>query len=127
MRNAQMINTYSTVLAAMGNARRLTILALVAGDEMSVGELADKVGISQSALSQHLARLRAVGLVSSRRDGQTIFYRSSGTQLQPMLADLSRLLGAAVPRIDWTSVVCAETSADDQTAPGTKILLQESA
>lgn len=95
MGNAKMIQTYAAVLAAMGNPRRLAVLALIAGEEVSVRDLADKVGLSQSALSQHLARLRAVGLVSTRREGQTIFYRSSGTPLAPMLSDLSRLLGTA--------------------------------
>jgi DNA-binding transcriptional ArsR family regulator len=102
MGDAQMIQKYSRVLAAMGNPRRLAILSRLARDEVSVGELANQIGISQSALSQHLAKLRAVGLVSTRRDGQTIFYRSCQAPLLPMLSDLSNRLGAS-PLVDLAS------------------------
>ena len=64
------------VLKLLANERRLLILCqLVMSREMSVGPLADAVGLSQSALSQHLARMREEGLVAARRDAQTIFYR----------------------------------------------------
>ena len=63
---------YLTVLA---NAKRIEIVCLLEGREFSVGALAERVHLSQSALSQHLAKLRAQGLVATRRDGQTIYYR----------------------------------------------------
>lgn len=64
------------VLKLLANERRLLILCqLVMKREMSVGPLADAVGLSQSALSQHLARMREEGLVTTRRDSQTVFYR----------------------------------------------------
>jgi len=64
------------VLKLLANERRLLILCrLVIDGEMSVGPLADAVGLSPSALSQHLARMRGEGLLATRRDGQTIFYR----------------------------------------------------
>jgi DNA-binding transcriptional ArsR family regulator len=62
------------LLKAMGNERRLLILCLLASGEKSVGDLEVAVNLSQSALSQHLARLRRDGLVSTRRQAQTIFY-----------------------------------------------------
>ncbi|MCP5410614.1 MAG: winged helix-turn-helix transcriptional regulator [Alphaproteobacteria bacterium] len=63
-------------LLLLANDRRLMILCeLKQAGEMPVGALADAVGLSQSALSQHLARLRADGLVETRREGQTIHYR----------------------------------------------------
>lgn len=63
------------MLKALSNERRLMILCQLNDGERSVGALQPLVGLSQSALSQHLALLREEGLVSARRDGQTIFYR----------------------------------------------------
>lgn len=62
-------------LEMMANARRLMILCKLADGERSVGELVPIAGLQQAALSQHLARLRATGLVSTRRASQTIYYR----------------------------------------------------
>jgi DNA-binding transcriptional ArsR family regulator len=94
MGDAQVIEMYSRVLSAMGNPRRLAILGLLADEEVSVRELANQVGISQSALSQHLAKLRAAGLVSTRREGQMIFYSSCRASLVPLLSNLSVWLGS---------------------------------
>lgn len=63
------------LLRLLGNEKRLMILCQLADDELSVGQIQDRVGLSQSALSQHLALLREQGLVATRRDGQTIHYR----------------------------------------------------
>ncbi len=65
----------SQLLKALANAQRLRILCLLAGGELSVGEINELLDLSQSALSQHLARLRDDGLVATRREGQTIHYR----------------------------------------------------
>ena len=64
----------SVLLKAMSNEHRLVILCQLVGEERSVGELVRLVGLSQSALSQHLARLRRDNLVRTRRDAQTIYY-----------------------------------------------------
>jgi ArsR family transcriptional regulator, virulence genes transcriptional regulator len=64
----------SKILKSMSNQRRLEILAHLSRQEMSVGELERKIQISQSALSQHLGRLRRDEIVTTRRDAQTIFY-----------------------------------------------------
>jgi ArsR family transcriptional regulator, virulence genes transcriptional regulator len=64
----------SRFLKAMSNKHRLLILCNLVNSERSVGELEKIVGLSQSALSQHLARLRKEEVVKTRRDAQTIFY-----------------------------------------------------
>jgi ArsR family transcriptional regulator, virulence genes transcriptional regulator len=64
----------SALLKAMANESRLMILCQLADGEMSVGDLQDIVGLSQSALSQHLAVLRDKGIVATRREAQTIYY-----------------------------------------------------
>lgn len=64
----------AALLGGLANARRLHILCLLMEGEHSVGALADKVDLSQSALSQHLAKLRGLNIVNTRRQGQTIYY-----------------------------------------------------
>ena len=65
------------LLKALANANRLMILCTLAEGEHSVGELNDRIDLSQSALSQHLAILRDQGLVKTRRESQTIYYSLS--------------------------------------------------
>lgn len=80
------------LLSTLANARRLLILCtLVETGEATVGRLADEVGLSQSALSQHLARMRDEGLVAFRRDAQSVWYRISDPRVQELLATLHRL------------------------------------
>jgi ArsR family transcriptional regulator, virulence genes transcriptional regulator len=62
------------LLKALANDKRLMILCLLVDGELSVGEINARVDLSQSALSQHLALLRADGLVRTRREAQTIHY-----------------------------------------------------
>lgn len=62
------------LLKALANERRLLILCNLMEGEVSVGELAQRLDLSQSALSQHLAVLREDGLVQTRRESQTIYY-----------------------------------------------------
>ena len=62
------------LMNALGNESRLMILCMLSEQERSVGELNDVVPLSQSALSQQLARLRQQGLVKTRRESQTIYY-----------------------------------------------------
>ncbi len=70
----QNVRDASTMLKAMGNPHRLIILCRLSEGPCSVSELEPVVGLSQSALSQHLARLRRDNLVSTRREAQTIYY-----------------------------------------------------
>ena len=62
------------LMSALGNESRLMILCMLAEGEHSVGTLNEAIQLSQSALSQQLARLRRQGLVETRRESQTIFY-----------------------------------------------------
>lgn len=55
---------------------------------MSVGALAEAVGLGQSALSQHLARLRDLGIVATRRESQTIYYRLASDEVRRLIAVL---------------------------------------
>ncbi|MET4635719.1 ArsR/SmtB family transcription factor [Kaistia defluvii] len=80
------------LLRALGNERRLMVLCkLVEHGEMTVGALAETVGLSQSALSQHLAKMRESGIVTSRRDSQTIWYRLDDPRIGELIAVLHRL------------------------------------
>lgn len=81
----------SGLLRAMGNPHRLMILSQLIKAERSVGELERVVGLSQSALSQHLARLRRDRLVKTRRSAQTIFYSLAGNEAEMVLSTLYQL------------------------------------
>lgn len=62
------------LLKALANEQRLRVLCLLAEGEQSVGQINERVDLSQSALSQHLAKLREEGLVLTRREAQSVFY-----------------------------------------------------
>jgi len=79
------------VLRALSNRTRLLVLCHLGRGEKSVGELNDLAGLSQSALSQHLAKLRAEGLVATRRDAQTIFYRIADSRVIELVAALHEI------------------------------------
>ena len=82
----------AALLRALANRHRLLILCkLVESNEASVNSLADAVGLSQSALSQHLARMREEGLVTYRRESQTLWYRIADARAETLLATLYRL------------------------------------
>jgi DNA-binding transcriptional ArsR family regulator len=83
------------LLAAMANPRRLMVLCKLVDGEKSVTALAESVGIGQSALSQHLAKLRDKGLVTTRRDAQTIYYGLSSDEVKGVLSTLYGLYCAA--------------------------------
>ncbi|MCE0493236.1 ArsR/SmtB family transcription factor [Vibrio salinus] len=73
------------LLKAMANERRLQILCLLLGTELSVGALSSKLSLSQSALSQHLAWLRRDGLVQTRKEAQTVFYSLKSEEVKRMI------------------------------------------
>ena len=80
------------LLKLLANENRLLILCrLVAEREMPVGEIAAAVGLSQSALSQHLAKMREEGLVATRREAQTIHYRIADPDTRRILAVLKSI------------------------------------
>jgi ArsR family transcriptional regulator, virulence genes transcriptional regulator len=80
------------VLRALSNERRLQILCvLMDAGEATVGTLVAHVGISQSALSQHLAKMRDEGILAFRRDGQTLHYRVADPRIGELMGELYRL------------------------------------
>jgi len=85
------VHDASTMLKAMGNPHRLIILCRLSEGPCSVGELEPVVGLSQSALSQHLARLRRDALVCTRRDAQTIFYSIADPKVATLIEVLCKL------------------------------------
>ena len=78
----------ATLLRLLGNEKRLMVLCQLADGELAVGEMQRRVGLSQSALSQHLAKMRDEGLVSFRRESQTLWYRIADPRVQALLASL---------------------------------------
>ncbi|KQZ87040.1 ArsR family transcriptional regulator [Mesorhizobium sp. Root157] len=80
-------------LTLMGNEKRLAIMNNLIDAELSVGSIADKVELSQSALSQHLAKLRAFDLVQTRRDRQTIYYSCRSDAVRRLLSLIGQLFG----------------------------------
>ena len=72
----------------MANPNRLIILCQLAEGEKSVGELESVVGLSQSALSQHLGVLRQQGVVTTRRSAQSIFYSLASEEVQTIMLAL---------------------------------------
>jgi ArsR family transcriptional regulator, virulence genes transcriptional regulator len=79
------------LLMALGHSKRLMAMCRMMDDEVSVGVLADEIGLGQSALSQHLSKLRALGLVTTRREGQTIYYRLASPEARELISTLYRL------------------------------------
>lgn len=77
-----------TLLKALANEKRLLIMCALIREEKCVGELEEIVGLSQSALSQHLARLRRDQLVATRRDAQTIYYSCDNEMVKRAIANL---------------------------------------
>ncbi|MCF6783583.1 ArsR/SmtB family transcription factor [Stutzerimonas stutzeri] len=77
----------AVMLRAVGNEHRLLVLCLlIEHGELSVGELHRYLPLSQSALSQHLAKMRDEGLITFRREAQTLYYRIGNP-------DVNRLIG----------------------------------
>lgn len=81
----------AALLSAMANPKRLMILLNLVEGEMAVGALAGEVGLSQSALSQHLSKLRAKKLVNTRRDAQTIYYSANSEAVLKVLQTLDEI------------------------------------
>ncbi|MBL4666285.1 MAG: winged helix-turn-helix transcriptional regulator [Sneathiella sp.] len=75
----------SKILKSLGNQRRLEILTCLSEQELSVGQLERKIKISQSALSQHLGRLRRDDIVTTRREAQTIYYSLYSDNIRNLL------------------------------------------
>ncbi len=82
----------ASLLKLLANENRLLILCRLALlHEISVNDLADAVGLSQSALSQHLAKMREEGLLATRRDAQTVYYRIADPNAAKLLGLLKSI------------------------------------
>lgn len=82
----------ANLMKALGNEKRLMILCkLLEAGEMSVMPLCAAVGLSQSALSQHLAKMRAENLVNYRRESQTLFYRVADPKVKRIVKTLKSI------------------------------------
>ena len=81
------------LLKLLANDQRLIILCRLSDEGLSVSELGEYVNLAQSALSQHLAKLRAQGLVATRREGQSIYYRLANPTAQKLVGALCELYG----------------------------------
>ena len=92
------------LLKLLANQKRLVILCFLATrGEMPVGALVEALGLSQSALSQHLARLRRDGLVLFRRESQTLHYRLADPRVMRVLMVLEEIFCARSPTVDLMS------------------------
>ena len=82
----------ASMLRVLANGRRLMIVCkLVEWGEANVTHLSEAVGLSQSALSQHLAKLRTEGIVTFRRESQTLWYRVADPRIEQLFATLHGL------------------------------------
>ena len=81
----------AAILAAMANPKRLLVLCSLLAGEKSAGELAEIVQLTPAALSQHLGKMRALRLVATRRDGQTIYYNLASAEVRAVLETLYRV------------------------------------
>jgi len=82
----------SGILKAIGNDKRILLLCkIVEYGEVAAGSLVGIAGLSQSAMSQHLAKLRDEGIITFRRDGQTLWYRLADPKIKELIITLHRL------------------------------------
>lgn len=78
----------AAMLKQLASGPRLMILCSLVNGEKTVGEIQEYIGLSQSALSQHLAKLRGAGLVRSEKRGQMVYYRLDSMEAQAILSTL---------------------------------------
>lgn len=83
------------LLKSLANSHRLMVLCHLVNGEMSVGDLEKELIVSQSSLSQHLARLRGEGLVDSRKEGTTVYYRIADKNSLQILQTLYQIYCAS--------------------------------
>ncbi len=81
----------AALMKSLANENRLMILCTLVAGEMSVSELNQRVPLSQSALSQHLASLRKADLVTTRKESQTVYYRLYGDAASKVIAVLQSI------------------------------------
>lgn len=112
MKKPDIFELHADVCKTLASGTRLKILALLGNGEMSVGELAETIGVSLPNVSQHLALLKAHHLVSARKEGQSVFYSLSDrriiqacTAIRAVLLDQMKLRGEVAQDTDPKYVV----------------------
>jgi DNA-binding transcriptional ArsR family regulator len=89
------------LLRTLANDQRLRVLCFLGEGELTVGQINERVDLSQSALSQHLAKLRAEGIVATRREAQTIYYSLADDAVRQIIETLHDIyLGTSRRRND---------------------------
>ena len=78
-------------LKAIANPNRLQILCALLGNELTVGDMAKQFGLSQSALSQHLSRMKAAGILTDRRAGNQVYYKLHEKDFEDLLKSLCKI------------------------------------
>jgi len=91
------IEQASALLSAMANAKRLEMLVVLSKGELPVVVLAGRIGLSPSAVSQHLTKLRSYGLVQTRREAQTIYYSCRTRAVRVILEGLEEIYASPRP------------------------------
>ena len=86
------------IFRMLSNAVRLRILAFLAGGEWTVGEIEQRLGLKQPALSQQLAELRQSGLVATRRHAKSIYYKLADERAALLMAALTAVFGDGAAR-----------------------------
>ena len=90
-KDTERLNKIAALLRVLSNEKRMKILGYLSAGEQCVSELENVVGISQSALSQHLAKLRASEMVSTRREAQNIYYSIKEPSVQELINYLTKI------------------------------------
>ena len=99
----------ASLFRTLGHPARVRMLELLRDGEHSVGALQEALGLDSGGTSQHLAALRRIGLVESRREGTSVFYRTTGPQVFALL-DVGRALIAR--SLEEQQVLLEELSAE---------------
>ncbi len=80
-RDVDIFEMHANICQTMANAKRLEIISILGDRELTVGEIAEKIGIRMANLSQHLSIMKAKGILISRRQGVNVYYRISNPKV----------------------------------------------
>ena len=94
-KNKAALSVASNLLRLLSNEQRLALLCHIGEKEASVGDLAETLNLSQSALSQHLARLKDADIVTTRRDHNKVYYQLASKEAATIIRSLKKLYCSA--------------------------------
>jgi ArsR family transcriptional regulator, virulence genes transcriptional regulator len=116
MENVDIFELHADLCKTLSNSKRLRILALLAKQEMSVGEIAEVIAVPLSNASQHLSLLKGQNLVQTRKEGQTVYYSLADrriieacTLIRSVLLDKMKERGQVAQETDPRYVVAASS------------------